>query len=181
MATRPRFLRWMFTDVEVVVGGVRMEREDVLVVTNHAGEKLPTADSNGSAVIERFLQANDCVIVAKKDFSKLIAYFGSPWTENAQYKISQAKQRHVLILAYRGEMRSALEHVNALLGGKVSFFSDDFERFTGSEVCIATDEKQITNHSRRCFVVRLDTVDRFIKASSSTQSDRPVHARRTKL
>jgi hypothetical protein len=35
-------------------------------------------------------------------------------------------------------------------------------RFTGSKVCVATDGKQITNHSRRCFVVGLDTVDRFI-------------------
>ncbi|PVH39132.1 hypothetical protein PAHAL_5G443200 [Panicum hallii] len=162
MAIGPRFLRWMFTDVAVVVGGVRMEREDVLVVTNLAGERLPTADPSGSVVIEKFLRANNCVIVAKKDFSKLIVYFGSPWTENAQYKISQAKQRHVLILVYRGDKMSALKHVNALLGGEVSFFSDDFERFTGSKVCVATDGKQITNHSRRCFVVGLDTVDRFI-------------------
>ncbi|RCV29537.1 hypothetical protein SETIT_6G021500v2 [Setaria italica] len=103
-----------------------------------------------------FTLLNLTVIFEAKDMHNLLDYFGGLWTEGAQYKISRVKKRYAYALAYRGELMDALKHVNRYLGGNISFISDDFESFEGLHAGAAlTDEKRLTGHSGRCFVVKL--------------------------
>ncbi|XP_004972538.1 uncharacterized protein LOC101765057 [Setaria italica] len=145
----------------MVINGVTVEDKDVLVVVHQegGGERKPRS-SRCSGVAQRKIETSfkyyNNVIFEAKDMHNLLDYFGGLWTEGAQYKISRVKKRYAYALAYRGELMDALKHVNRYLGGNISFISDDFESFEGLHAGAAlTDEKRLTGHSGRCFVVKL--------------------------
>ncbi|CAO2189283.1 unnamed protein product [Urochloa humidicola] len=150
--------------MRMVIGGVRVEKDDVFIVVNQEGGLMrrATIRSNPGArfQIETNFNNYNCVIFEAKDMPHLLDNFGGLWTESAQYKISRVKKgypnRYTFVLAYRGELMDALVLINQYLGGNISFMSDDFESFVGPHVGAAgTDEKRLIGHSGRCFIVGL--------------------------
>ncbi|CAL5011078.1 unnamed protein product [Urochloa decumbens] len=147
----------------MVIGGVPVEKDDVFVVVNkEEGPQTPNGcNAEVQHKIEMYFELYKCVILEAKDMPHLMDYFGGLWTEDAQYKISRVKKwwyrnRYTYALAYKGELKHALGHVNRYLGGHIRFISDDFERLGPPVEAAGTDEKRVTGHSGRCFIVGLD-------------------------